>query len=310
MKFFDHLYIPEQIVPVPGLSPMQQLVEELMKIRQDARERQQPDYFLDNLLNRLNDSFLKNKEKQAQLKQLTHKLSQKYGAENVDFSKLKDGLLTFFLAKSVRDILYTPPPRPEQASHEEILLEYQDFLSYREAKNQLEGQKVKKATLILEGSSLRPTLTDYSGIMEKKRKSHFGLIDNSYEKISSTFCSLGFTVEEVKAGFEKLLHFELDILLYHWAYADFYSFISKEAISKTARYEVMYDIFLITHELTPAGKLRAFRDLDEEYLAKDPEYRTHKLGEVRKILYKKGRKHSVQKSGGTPREIAFKLLVV
>jgi hypothetical protein len=89
-------------------------------------------------------------------------------------------------------------------------------------------------------------LTDYSGIMEKKRKSHFDPIDVSYDKLSSAFFKLGLTAEEVKAGFEKLLRFDLNILLYHWVYADFYSFIAKAAISKTARYEVMYDIFLIT----------------------------------------------------------------
>lgn len=130
-------------------------------------------------------------------------------------------------------------------------------------------------------------------------KYHFGSIDSFYERIIASFRSIGFTAEEVKTGFENLLRFDLDVLLHNWIYADFYSFIAKEAISKTARYEVMYDIFMITHELTPAAELRAFRDLDEEYLAKDPEYRTHKLGEVRKILYKKDRKLSVQKSGGT-----------
>jgi hypothetical protein len=288
MKYFEHINLPEQIVPAPGLPLMQQLVEELMKIRQDANDSQRPDYFLDNLLNRLNDSFLENREKQAQLKQLMRKLSLKYGEENIDFPKLKDGLLTFFLAKSVRDFIYAPSLQMEQPSHKDILLEYQDFLSYREAKSQLEGQKVKKISLILEGSRLRPTLTDFSGIMEKKRKSHFDPIDVSYDKLSSVFFMLGLTAEEVKAGFEKLLHFDLDTLLHHWVYADFYSFISKEAISKTARYEVMYDIFMITHELTPAAELRSFRDLDEEYLDKDPDYRNHKLSEVRKILYKKG----------------------
>lgn len=288
MKYFDHINLPEQETPAPGFSPMQQIVQELKKVQQNADERQQPDYFLNNLLMRLNGSYLTNNEKQAQVSLLIQKLSQKYGEENVDVCKLKEGLLTFFFAKSVRDIIYAPPSRAEQASHEEILLEYQDFLSYREAKGPLEGQKVKKTTLILEGSSLRPTLTDYSGIMEKKRKSHFDPIDGSYDQVSSAFYSLGFTAEQVKAGFEKLLHFDLDILLHHWVYADFYSFIAKSAISKTARYEVMFDIFLITHDLTPAKELRAFRGLDEEYLATDPEYRNHKLNEVRKILYKKG----------------------
>jgi hypothetical protein len=290
MKYFDHIYLPEQIVPAPGLSPMQQLVEELMKIRQDASQRLQPDYFLDSLFIRLNRSYLENKEKQAQLKQLMHKLSQKYGEENVDFSKLKDSLLTFFLAKSVRDIIYAPPPEPEQASHEKILLEYQDFLSYRKSKKQLEGQRVIKYTQIVEGSNVRPIQTDYSGVTDSLIKHHFGSIDSSYECIIALFCKLGFTAEDVKAGFEKLLHFDLDILLHHWVYADFYSFIAKEAISKTARYEVMYDIFLITHGLTPAAELRDFRDLDEDYLAKDPEYRTYRLNEVKKILYKKAMK--------------------
>ena len=288
MKYFDHINLPEQIVPAPGLSPMQQLVEELIKIRQNASERQQPDYFLDSLLNRLNNSFLENKEKQTQLKQFIDKLSQRYGEENIDFPKLKDGLLTFFLAKSVRDIIYASPLQADQASHENILLEYQDLLSYRESKKKLEGQRVIKLTQIVEGSNVRPTQTDYSGVTNRNIKRHFGPIDSSYERIVASFCQLGFTAEEVITGFEKLLHFELDILLHHWVYADFYSFIVKGAISKTTRYEVMFDVFLMTHDLTPAAELRAFRDLDEDYLAKDPEYRTHKLGEVRKILYKKG----------------------
>lgn len=123
--------------------------------------------------------------------------------------------------------------------------------------------------------------------MDSFVKRHYGSIDSSYERIIASFCKLRFTAEEVKAGFEKLLHFDLNNLLSNWVYADFYSFISSRAISKTARYEVMYDIFLLTHDLTPAAELPFFRDLDEEYLEKDPEFRNHKLNEVRKILYKK-----------------------
>ena len=127
MKYFDHINLPEQIVPAPGFPPMQQLVEGLKKVRQDAIDSHRPNYFLDKLLSRLNDSYLENKEKQTKLQQLMHKLSQKYGEENIDFPKLRDGLLTFFLAKSARDIIYAPPSQSEQASHEKILLEYQDF---------------------------------------------------------------------------------------------------------------------------------------------------------------------------------------
>lgn len=287
MKYFDHIYLPEQ-VPAPGLPPMQQLVGELMKIRQDASERQLPDYFLNNLLSRLNSSYLENKEKQAQLQQLMHKLSQKYGEENIDFPKLQDALLTFFVAKSAREIIYAPPTQKNKAPHEKNIREYQDFLSYRDSKKQLKGQRVVKFIQIVEGSNVRPTQTDFSGVMEELKNNHYRRIDSSYENILAKFCNLGCTEEELKVGLEKLLNFDLDIMLRNWVYADFYSFITKEAISKTARYEVMYDIFLITHNLTPAGEHRDFRDLDEEFLAKDPDYRNHRLSEVRKILYKKG----------------------
>ncbi len=287
MNYFDHIYLPEQVIPAPGVSPVKLLIEELKKIRQESIKSQKPNYFLENLLSNLNNSYLENEEKQAQCRQLIQKLKQKYGEENINFRKLEEGLLIFFLAKSIRKIIYTPPSRQEQMSHDEILLEYHDFLSYREIKKQLTGQRVIKFTQILEGSSFRPTQSDYSGVMERKRKQHFDPIDAFFEKILTTFCNLGFTAEAVKTGFENFLYFDLDILLHNWVYTDFYSFISKEAISKTARYEVMYDIFLITHYLTPAAELRAYRDLDEEYLAKDPEYRTYRLNEVKKILYKK-----------------------
>lgn len=108
MKIFNHINLPEQFCPPLGMSPLQQLVEELKNIQKEANEKQQPNYFLDNLFNRLNDSYLEHKEKQAKLHKLIKKLSQKYGEENINFRKLKDGLLTFFLVKSLRDLIYAP----------------------------------------------------------------------------------------------------------------------------------------------------------------------------------------------------------
>lgn len=88
----------------------------------------------------------------------------------------------------------------------------------------------------------------------------------------------------------ELLQFDLDIILRNRVYADFYSFIAEDAISKTARYEVMYDIFAITHNFDHPLDLYQFKDLDLLSLETDPDFRNHKLNEVRKILNKETKK--------------------
>ena len=97
MKYFDHIYLPEQVIPALGVSPVQLLIEEFKKIQQESIKCQKPNYFLETLLSHLNNSYLENKKKQAQLKQLIQKLRLKYGDENIDFRKLEEGLLIFFI---------------------------------------------------------------------------------------------------------------------------------------------------------------------------------------------------------------------
>lgn len=65
MKYFDHIYLPEQVIPALGVSPVQLLIEEFKNIQQESLEYQKPNYSLENLLSNLNNYYLENEEKQA-----------------------------------------------------------------------------------------------------------------------------------------------------------------------------------------------------------------------------------------------------
>lgn len=291
MKYFDHIYIPEQVILALGIQTSG-LLRELYKVHDEK-----PDYALGKVLEILKSSYLNDEKKQQQVRQLIGMLTQKYGQHNVNIEKLKEALLLYFLMKAVRDFIYTSP-KGSTNSPEELVAEFLDFLSYRKAKQKLGGTKIKSLTIIPDEGIDRGSISNHSGYLEKILEQHFGKM----ELLLTTFKNIGLTEIQIETGIKKFLHFDLDILLFDLVYADFYSFITKNAIPKTNRYLVMYDIFLITHDhlLTTPSELATFRDLDSESLEKDPEFRTHRLNEVGRILRKKDSKSSVKKYGDTP----------
>ena len=124
MKYFEHIDIPEQVIPALGIQTTG-LLRELTKAHEES-----PEYALGKVLENLKSSYLNNEKKQQQVNQLIVTLTQKYGQHNVNIQKLKEALLLYYLIKAVRDFVYTPS-KGSTNSPEELVAEFLDFLSYR-----------------------------------------------------------------------------------------------------------------------------------------------------------------------------------
>lgn len=289
IKFFKHIHIKTQeelaIPPMRTIQPST-FIEELLQQEDQAMKKGKSNFLLNEVTNRLKEGYLENQEKQLQVDQLITQLTLTFGPENVDTRKLKEALLLFYLVKVFKGS-FSAALLGGGASNDQLTLELQDFLTYRKAKQQLEGLKIKSLIIVPDGKNKRPTISNASGLLEKMLEQHFSILNQRYEEFLSTFTRFGFKEEQIEEEILKLFLFDIDYQLYDWVYADFFSFIAAESSSYEGRLLIMFDIFVITHDLTTGKDHPTFKRFNMEDLLTIKDYRNYRIGEVKKILKKK-----------------------
>lgn len=238
------------------------------------------------LFERYNSLYGNNFQKKNRRNNLIKKLQKRYPLMNKRL--LKDSIRLYFFIKTIKELYLVDSP--SMINNPDSNLWAEEFKYYFiDLENFLkEGRGVTKFLGIAKGINKKIVFNDESGftyqkLQEESRKIKKPVLD-IYEGLKSCV-----TYDEFLKEAYSLLKFDIDYLLHDNVYLDIFSIVFSD-ISYHQRLLIMFDVFVITHDLTPGEQHPSFKDLGDG-LEKDMDYYNYRINTVKKILSQKN-KHS------------------